>query len=80
MKRIKPEDKNLSVLVVNVAFMDSVRAVNKVIKGMRVARPCFPILIKRRQIQTHSKVFCFVFSLWSKIKAGDKIVCELNPF
>lgn len=80
MKRIKPEDKNLSVLVVNVAFMDSVRAVHKVIKGMRVAGLCFPILIKRRQIQTHSEVFCFVFSLWSKIKAGDKIVCELNPF
>jgi len=50
MKWIKHEDKNFSVPVVNIPFIAGIRAVSKVIKGVRLAGLCFPILIWGGQI------------------------------
>lgn len=40
MKWIKYKDKNLNVLVVYVPFIDGLRAVDKVIKGVGLAGQC----------------------------------------
>lgn len=55
------------------------RAVNKVIKGVEVAALGIPILIRRGQTYTRTKVL-HLFLTCSKIKAGDKIAGELNLF
>lgn len=63
MKWIKREDKNSSAPVVNVPFTTGIRAVSKVIKGVKMAGLCFPILIRRGQIQTYTKAFCLFLTL-----------------
>lgn len=63
MKWIKPEDKNFSAPAVSVPFTTGIKAVSKVIKAVRMAGLCFPILIRRGQIQTHTKTFCLLLTL-----------------
>lgn len=65
------------MLVVNIHFTGGLRAVNKVIKWG--AWTVSPFGLGNDKSKHTLKRFVF-FSFWSKIKAGDEIVCELNSF
>lgn len=68
------------MLVVNIHFTGDLRAVNKVIKwGGGSTWTVSPLGLGNDKSKHTLKHFVF-FSLRSKLKASDEIVCELNSF